>query len=360
MFVGEARETDADLVQFYERENGHRARDAVLLRGGERVGTVVDLPWEEGDPQHLERARSTRGPRDARRRPRRRGTSRAAIAAVRPWAVDSARSTELSPGVKDHDACARGSRQRDDDDDLRRLRRPVRAGDADPGARRADGRRGSRCAPTRRSTPSSTSCCTNYAGRPTPLTRAARFAPDQRVYLKREDLLHTGAHKINNALGQAVRRAPARQAADHRRDGRRPARRRDGNRLRALRARVHRLHGQRGHAPPGAERRADAPARRRGAPGRVRHAHAQGGDERGDPRLDRERRDTLLPDRLVRRPGAVPGARARAAARDRPRGARADPRGRRPTAGGRDRLRRRRLERDRHVLRTSSRTRTCG
>jgi tryptophan synthase beta chain len=43
-----------------------------------------------------------------------------------------------------------------------------------------------------------------YAGRPTPLTRAARFAPDQRVYLKREDLLHTGAHKINNALGQAV------------------------------------------------------------------------------------------------------------------------------------------------------------
>jgi tryptophan synthase beta chain len=44
----------------------------------------------------------------------------------------------------------------------------------------------------------------NYAGRPTPLTRAARFAPDKRVYLKREDLLHTGAHKINNALGQAV------------------------------------------------------------------------------------------------------------------------------------------------------------
>jgi tryptophan synthase beta chain len=45
---------------------------------------------------------------------------------------------------------------------------------------------------------------TSYAGRPTPLTRAARFAPDQRVYLKREDLMHTGAHKLNNALGQAV------------------------------------------------------------------------------------------------------------------------------------------------------------
>jgi tryptophan synthase beta chain len=43
-----------------------------------------------------------------------------------------------------------------------------------------------------------------YGGRPTPLTRARRFAPDKRLYLKREDLLHTGAHKLNNALGQAV------------------------------------------------------------------------------------------------------------------------------------------------------------
>jgi tryptophan synthase beta chain len=43
-----------------------------------------------------------------------------------------------------------------------------------------------------------------FAGRPTPLTRAERFAPEKRLYLKREDLLHTGAHKLNNALGQAV------------------------------------------------------------------------------------------------------------------------------------------------------------
>jgi tryptophan synthase beta chain len=43
-----------------------------------------------------------------------------------------------------------------------------------------------------------------YAGRPTPLTPAARFAPGKRLYLKREDLLHTGAHKLNNALGQAL------------------------------------------------------------------------------------------------------------------------------------------------------------
>ena len=45
---------------------------------------------------------------------------------------------------------------------------------------------------------------TTYAGRPTPLTLAERFAPGKRLYLKREDLLHTGAHKLNNALGQAV------------------------------------------------------------------------------------------------------------------------------------------------------------
>ncbi|HEV7640622.1 MAG TPA: tryptophan synthase subunit beta, partial [Gaiellaceae bacterium] len=45
---------------------------------------------------------------------------------------------------------------------------------------------------------------TTYAGRPTPITRVERFAPDQRMYLKREDLMHTGAHKINNAVGQAV------------------------------------------------------------------------------------------------------------------------------------------------------------
>jgi tryptophan synthase beta chain len=45
---------------------------------------------------------------------------------------------------------------------------------------------------------------TTYVGRPTPLYRAERLTGDMRVYLKREDLCHTGAHKINNALGQAL------------------------------------------------------------------------------------------------------------------------------------------------------------
>jgi len=43
-----------------------------------------------------------------------------------------------------------------------------------------------------------------YTGRPSPITLAPRFAPNKRLYLKREDLNHTGAHKINNALGQVV------------------------------------------------------------------------------------------------------------------------------------------------------------
>jgi len=47
----------------------------------------------------------------------------------------------------------------------------------------------------------------DFAGRPTPLLPAPRLAAAaklSRVYLKREDLLHTGAHKINNAIGQAL------------------------------------------------------------------------------------------------------------------------------------------------------------
>ena len=47
----------------------------------------------------------------------------------------------------------------------------------------------------------------NYAGRPTPLSPARRLASHigrGRIYLKREDLTHTGAHKINNAIGQIL------------------------------------------------------------------------------------------------------------------------------------------------------------
>src|SRR5271170_3441674 len=47
----------------------------------------------------------------------------------------------------------------------------------------------------------------DYAGRPTPLYFASRLTEElggAKIYLKREDLLHTGAHKINNCIGQGL------------------------------------------------------------------------------------------------------------------------------------------------------------
>ena len=103
VFVEDVAEAGADLVQWYARENGHRARDGVLLRDGERVATVIDLPWQQDDPSHLERARAAEG-----RVMLAGGLSadnvREAIDAVRPWAVDASSSLEVKPGVKDHDA----------------------------------------------------------------------------------------------------------------------------------------------------------------------------------------------------------------------------------------------------------------
>jgi indole-3-glycerol phosphate synthase / phosphoribosylanthranilate isomerase len=100
--VGEP-EGEADLVQLYPREEGKvRGRDAVLLRDGQEVARVVDLPWQENDPTHLDRARAVEGrlmlagglgPENVR----------AAIDAVAPWAVDASSSLESAPGVKDHD-----------------------------------------------------------------------------------------------------------------------------------------------------------------------------------------------------------------------------------------------------------------
>jgi indole-3-glycerol phosphate synthase/phosphoribosylanthranilate isomerase len=103
VLVGEEEETGADLVQLYGREDGHRSRDAVLRRAGRDVAAVVDLPWGAGDPTRLERARAVEG-RVMLAGGLDPGNVAAAIAAVSPWAVDAARSTEREPGVKDHAA----------------------------------------------------------------------------------------------------------------------------------------------------------------------------------------------------------------------------------------------------------------
>jgi len=102
VFVGDPEERGSDLVQLYEREEGTvRGRDAVLLRDGEPVARVADLPWEGEDAEHLRRAAAEGGrlvlagklgPHNVR----------AAIEAVHPWAVDAASQLESAPGIKDH------------------------------------------------------------------------------------------------------------------------------------------------------------------------------------------------------------------------------------------------------------------
>jgi indole-3-glycerol phosphate synthase / phosphoribosylanthranilate isomerase len=102
VYVGERGDAGSDLVQLYARENGHRSRDGVLLRGEREVARVVDRAWQQDDPGHLERARGAGGrimlagglsPENVR----------AAIEAVRPWAVDASSSLEVAPGIKDHE-----------------------------------------------------------------------------------------------------------------------------------------------------------------------------------------------------------------------------------------------------------------
>ena len=102
VFVGEPEEQGADLVQLYEREEGTvRGRNGALLRDGEPVARVADLPWEGEDPDHWRNARGDDrlvlagrlGPDNVR----------AAIQAVRPWAVDAASRLESAPGIKDHE-----------------------------------------------------------------------------------------------------------------------------------------------------------------------------------------------------------------------------------------------------------------
>ncbi len=102
VFVGEPEQQGADLVQLYERKEGTvRGRDGVLLRDGEPVARVADLPWEGEDPDHWQKARGD----DRLMLAGRLGPDnvRAAIEAVQPWAVDAASQLEAAPGIKDHE-----------------------------------------------------------------------------------------------------------------------------------------------------------------------------------------------------------------------------------------------------------------
>jgi indole-3-glycerol phosphate synthase / phosphoribosylanthranilate isomerase len=101
VYVGERGDDEADLHQVHGRENGHRSRDATFYRGDEAVADLLDLPWEQEDPGHWDRAAAAAGrvvlagklgPENVHD----------AIEVVRPWAVDAASSLETEPGIKDH------------------------------------------------------------------------------------------------------------------------------------------------------------------------------------------------------------------------------------------------------------------
>ena len=114
----------------------------------------------------------------------------------------------------------------------------------------------------------------DFVGRPTPITHAARLSEE----LGLRHLAQAGGPRAHRRAQDQQRARPgprgaaARQGAHHRRDRRRPARRRHGHRLRAAGLALRRLHGRGGHPPPGAERRADAAAGRRGPARHRRHA----------------------------------------------------------------------------------------
>ena len=101
VWVGEAGTSGAPIDQVHEREEGRvRGRNGVLLREGEQVARLLDLPWEQEDPQHWERAAAEQG------RIMLAGKLAAdnvaqAIQRVQPWAVDAASRLESAPGIKD-------------------------------------------------------------------------------------------------------------------------------------------------------------------------------------------------------------------------------------------------------------------
>ena len=217
VFVGAAEDAGADLVQLYAEENGHRGRDAVLLREGERVARVLDLPGSartrplgarpreaEGRvllagglaPENVGAGDRRRSALGGRRGPEPRGGAgdQGSRARARLRAASEARMSVTPPLL-----------WRARSGPLRRLRRALRArrrscrrstsssAAGDEVARRPGLPRRARRA---RSAPTS-------AGRPRS-TAPSGSRPGERIYLKREDLCHTGAHKINNALGQAL------------------------------------------------------------------------------------------------------------------------------------------------------------
>ena len=132
----------------------------------------------------------------------------------------------------------------------------------------------------------------DFAGRPTPITYAARLSEELGafIWLKREDLAHTGAHKINNALGQVLlaKRLGKERIIAETGAGQHGVATATACALLGLPCVVYM--GEEDTHRQAPERRPDEAARRRGGAGDGRHEDAEGGGERGAARLGGERR----------------------------------------------------------------------
>ena len=204
----------------------------------------------------------------------------------------------------------------------------------------------------------------NYAGRPTPLYFAQRLTEQlggARIYLKREDLLHTGAHKINNCLGQALlaRRMGKRRIIAETGAGQHGVATATVCALLGFECVVYM--GDGGHAPPAPQRLPHAPAGRQSGR-RVTTGSRTLKDAISEAMRDwvTNVADTLLPARLGAGRASVSHDGARFPEGDRRGGAPPDPRSRRPPARRRLRLRGRRQQRHRHLPRLSARRRRAS
>lgn len=107
VWVGEAGDSPADLDQVHPRAEGKvRGRDAAISRRGVEVARLLDLPWQEEDPAHWDRAAHAEG-RIVLAGGLGPDNVRAAVDAVHPWGVDAASALEAAPGIKDHDKVRR-------------------------------------------------------------------------------------------------------------------------------------------------------------------------------------------------------------------------------------------------------------
>ena len=233
-----------------------------------------------------------------------------------PYAVDVASGVEAAPGDQGSRSGMRAffdggarpvagmSARRAP---LRPLRRPVRARDADAGARRARGGVGRGLGRRRTSAPSWRCCCATSPAARRRCIEARRLSEraGRPIWLKREDLNHTGSHKLNNALGQALlaKRMGKPRIIAETGAGQHGVAAATACALLGLECVVYMGEEDIRRQQPNVQRM--RAARRPRAAGRRRRAHAQGGDLGGDPRLGRERRarpTTSSAARSARRP----------------------------------------------------------